>query len=426
VTAPRPLPAASSPWTIVGRQFRKRRTAVWGLRVTVALVLLAVFAPFVCSAVPLAWIEPGETLPSFPVVAHLYDENTWEHALDRAFNLLIPGLVAYGIGALLVRAVVGRGDPERAALRRATLRRLRTGVGGLVLLALLLQALGVAFVYRAPREEWPGRVAEARALAAAEDPAAPSVLMAPVPYGYRDQRLGLEHRYRGAFDFEAGRVHLLGTDELGRDVFARIVYGTRISLTIGLVSVLIYASIGTILGALAGYFGRRVDAVVMRVVEVMISVPSFFLLLVIIALFESRTIFMIMAAIGLVSWTGITRLVRGEFLRERAKDYVPAARSLGIPAWRIAFRHILPNSMGPVLVAMSFGVPGAIVTETTLAFLGLGDITVPSWGKILNDGRVSTYWHMIVPPSVAIFLTVTAMNLVGDGLRDALDPKLRS
>ena len=165
----------------------------------------------------------------------------------------------------------------------------------------------------------------------------------------------------------------------------------------------------------------------MRLVEVFLCVPSLFLLLMIISVTpaEYRTIFLIMAVIGLISWTGTTRLVRGEFLKQRNQDYVAAAKMLGMSKTRIIFRHILPNSLTPVLVTASFGVAGAILTESGLSFLGLGDPNVPSWGALLNEGRTNARWHLIVPPSVAIFITVTALNLVGDGLRDALDPKLR-
>jgi len=167
---------------------------------------------------------------------------------------------------------------------------------------------------------------------------------------------------------------------------------------------------------------------IMRTVEIFLCVPSLFLLLMIIAVTpaEYRTIFLIMGVIGLIGWTGTARLVRGEFLAERNKEYVAAAQMLGMSKRRIIFRHILPNSLSPVIVTASFGVAGAILTESGLSFLGLGDPNVPSWGALLNEGRTNARWHLIIPPSIAIFITVTALNLVGDGLRDALDPKLRN
>ena len=252
-----------------------------------------------------------------------------------------------------------------------------------------------------------------------------TAVFAFVPYGHREQLQASEDRNLGLFNFERGEVHVLGTDKVGRDVFARILYGTRISLTVGLVAVSIYVTIGTILGAIAGFRGGKIDLLIMRVIEIVICVPGLFLILTIIALTGKRTIFMIMFAIGIVAWTGIARLVRGEFIRERSRDYVAAARSLGLSGKRILFRHVLPNAVAPVIVAATFGVAGAILTESTLSFLGLGDVSVPSWGMVLNEGRQEHEWHMILAPGVAIFITVTLLNLVGDGLRDALDPKLR-
>jgi peptide/nickel transport system permease protein len=219
--------------------------------------------------------------------------------------------------------------------------------------------------------------------------------------------------------------NLLGCDLNGRDVAARLLYGTRISLTIGLVAVAIYVTIGVILGSLAGYYRGRVDLWISRLVEVMICFPTMFLLLTIVAIFESRSIFLIMAAIGLVGWPGVTRLVRGEFLRQSSLDYVTAAKALGLPERRVIFGHLLPNCVGPVLVSATFGIAGAILTESGLAFLGLGDTTAASWGQMLNSGRSEGQWHLIVAPGFAIFFVVTVFNLLGEGLRDALDPKLR-
>lgn len=219
--------------------------------------------------------------------------------------------------------------------------------------------------------------------------------------------------------------HVLGCDQNGRDVVARLVFGSRFSLTIGLVAVAILITIGILLGSLAGYYQGKVDLLIMRLVEVMICFPTMFLLLTIVAIFDSRSIFLIMGAIGLVGWPGVTRLVRAEFLRQRGLDYVTAARSQGIPQRRIIFGHVLPNCMGPVLVSATFGIASAILTESGLAFLGLGDTTAPSWGQMLNAGRSAEQWHLILAPGAAIFLVVTVFNLLGEGVRDALDPKLR-
>lgn len=222
-----------------------------------------------------------------------------------------------------------------------------------------------------------------------------------------------------------GFENVLGCDQNGRDVVSRLVFGSRFSLTIGLVAVGILVSIGVLLGSLAGFYQGKVDLLIMRFVEVMICFPTMFLLLTIVAIFDSRSIFLIMGAIGLVGWPGVARLVRAEFLRQRGLDYVTAARSQGIPQRRIIFGHVLPNCMGPVLVSATFGIASAILTESGLAFLGLGDTNAPSWGQMLNAGRNEGQWHLILAPGAAIFLVVTVFNLLGEGVRDALDPKLR-
>jgi peptide/nickel transport system permease protein len=217
----------------------------------------------------------------------------------------------------------------------------------------------------------------------------------------------------------------LGCDTNGQDVFTRLLFGTRISLTIGLVAVGLYVLIGIFFGGLAGYYRGWVDLTISRLIEIMICFPSLFLILTIIAVFETRSIFLIMAAIGVVGWPGVARLVRGEFLRQRNLDYVTAAKAQGLPERRILFRHVLPNCLGPVLVSATFGIAGAIIVESGLAFLGLGDKSAPSWGEMLTMGRVSSAWHLILVPGTAIFFVVTIFNLLGEGLRDALDPKLR-
>jgi peptide/nickel transport system permease protein len=218
--------------------------------------------------------------------------------------------------------------------------------------------------------------------------------------------------------------HWFGTDGLGRDVAAGMLHGIRVSLTIGLVVVAIQATIGVALGALAGYYGGWVDLVVSRLIELMIAIPTFFLILIVAASFPP-SIYLVMAVLGLTGWVGIARLIRSEFLRVRSMDYVDAARSAGFSDARVMFRHVLPNAVAPVLVAMSFGVSGAILAESSLSFLGIGvPAHIVTWGSILAIAQ-SNYqaWWLAVFPGFAIFLTVVAYNLLGDGLRDALDPR---
>jgi peptide/nickel transport system permease protein len=248
--------------------------------------------------------------------------------------------------------------------------------------------------------------------------APPSAWFPPIPYSYRETEptRGLQ---------SPSPTHLLGTDTEGRDVFCRMLYGTRISLTIGVVAVFIYVSIGVALGALAGYFGGWVDLLVSRLIEVMITFPSFFLILTLAALIEQRSIFHVMLIIGLTRWTGVARLVRAEFLRQKNLEYVQAALALGFRSGRVIFLHILPNAIAPALVSATFGIASAILIESSLSFLGVGDLSVASWGETLNTGRVQQKLWLVLAPGAAIFFVVTVFNLVGEGVRDALDPKLR-
>jgi peptide/nickel transport system permease protein len=221
--------------------------------------------------------------------------------------------------------------------------------------------------------------------------------------------------------------HPFGTDQLGRDVLSRIIWGAGISLKVGFVATGFSLFIGVILGALAGYYGRWVDAVIMRFVDIMLCFPSFFLILAVIAILEP-SIWNIMIVIGLTGWMGITRLVRADFISLRERDFVQAARAVGAGDLRIIFRHILPNAMASVLVAATLGVAGAILTESALSFLGIGvQPPTPSWGNILTAGKnnIDIAWWLSLYPGLAILITVLGYNLLGEGIRDSLDPRLK-
>jgi peptide/nickel transport system permease protein len=206
-----------------------------------------------------------------------------------------------------------------------------------------------------------------------------------------------------------------------------MIHGSKVSLSVGFVAVSIATFIGIFLGALAGYYGGKVDVLISRLIEVMICFPTFFLILTVLA-FLPPSIYNIMIIIGLTGWPGIARLVRGEFLKQRQMDYVAAAKAVGASDLRIIFSHILPNSLAPVLVSATFGVAGAILVESSLSYLGFGvPPPTPSWGEILSQSKhyIDFAWWLTVFPGAAIFLTVTAYNLVGEGLRDAVDPRLK-
>jgi len=234
-------------------------------------------------------------------------------------------------------------------------------------------------------------------------------------------------------DLPALGLYLLGTDELGRDVFARMLQGSFVSLSIGFIAVGISVVVGVILGGLSGFYGSlklgfiTVDTLIMRFTDVMLCFPTFFLILTVVALLPP-SIYNIMVVIGLTSWMGTARFVRAEFLALREQDYVVAAQALGVPDQRIIFRHMVPNAIAPVSVSATIGVATAILTESALSFLGFG-VQPPyaTWGNILADGKGFIFdapWLFFIP-GMAILIVVLAFNLVGEGLREALNPKLR-
>lgn len=233
----------------------------------------------------------------------------------------------------------------------------------------------------------------------------------------------------GAFDQAPSALHWLGTDQVGRDVLSRVIYGGQVSLSVGLVAVAIYMVIGIALGALAGYYGGWIDMVIARATDIILSFPSLMLILVLVSLLGPG-LGNIMLVLGLLGWPQIVRIVRAEFMRLRVEEFITAAHVVGVPTARVILRHIIPNVMGPILVGATFGVASAILTESGLSFLGLGvQPPTASWGQMLNAAQSLTTLEqkpwLWLPPGAMILISVLCINFIGDGLRDALDPRLR-
>jgi len=403
--APRKLGEHVNPkgyWDLVALQFRKNAIAVLSVYTIAFLFLLASWAFILVNGKPFVWTKDGFT--SYPL---LQDFVAPEFNIDLIFNffclatLTIP--LAFGVRKLLLKF---------------SGREFQTGtfiIAGLVVALLpFLDAQNGFRKYllnRNPYPEWAANLDASKGDRAVftlinQDPITPTSFPLKEP----------------------DRTNWLGTDSQGRDVLARMLHGARISLSVGFVAEGIAVLLGVFFGALAGFYRGWVDIAISRFIEIVICFPTFFLILVIIAYFETRSIFLIMAVIGLTSWPGIARLVRGEFLRLSELEYVQSARALGTSNMRQMFRHILPNAMGPVLVAGAFGVAGAILTESALSYLGFGaPPPMATWGEMISQGNanIEAAWWLIVFPGVSIFLTVTIYNLAGDGLRDAMDPKMR-
>lgn len=233
-----------------------------------------------------------------------------------------------------------------------------------------------------------------------------------------------------AFQAPPTSAHLLGTDSVGRDVLSRVIYASRVSLTVGLLAVAMYVTIGTIVGSIAGYAGGTLDLVLSRVMDVMLSFPPLIIILFAVSVFGKPSLWNVIIVLGLLGWPPVARLVRGQILALRQQEFVQAARAMGGSDARVVARHLLPNAMAPVLVAATFGTANAILVEAALSFLGMGvQPPTPSWGNILTDAQSLTVLERMpwlwVPPGFMILVSVLVINFVGDGLRDALDPSLK-
>jgi peptide/nickel transport system permease protein len=246
------------------------------------------------------------------------------------------------------------------------------------------------------------------------------VLVGPVLSPYDPEHTNLNLRYESP-----SPAHVMGTDSLGRDLLTRIMFGGRVSLTIGVLAMAVAITLGVVTGGLAGFYGGVADAVLMRFVDMMLSFPRLFLLILFSVFFGGRFVTVVLL-LGALSWMGVSRIIRASFLSLKERQFVEAARALGVPGWRIMLSHMLPNALAPIIVAATLGIATAIIAESTLSFLGLGiQPPTPSWGNMLKDAQtdmVTAPWTAVFP-GLAIFVTVVAINFIGDGLRDALDPQ---
>jgi peptide/nickel transport system permease protein len=429
------------------RRMGARVGAVWIAIVTIG----AVFAPFIASSHPYVMRENGKL--SFPLFRNLHPVDIVLPAAGiAALVLLLKRKLSLGKSLALllwVSAVVGAAttwpsfpsyfhDSLMDLFGRAFawifivafalaliatiiivpffLNRRTVLITGACLLPLVVWVLifpvrpPVTVVYSKYRED-------------TQDKLIQWAIYAPIPFSPSDRMNDL-----GDTSFQPpSRAHWMGTEYNGADVFSRMIHACRIALAIGLISTGIARLIGVLIGGVMGYFVGRIDIVGMRLIEIFEAIPTLFLLITFVA-FYGRNLYAMMVIIGITGWTSTARFIRAEFLKIRTQDFVQAAIASGLPLRSVLFKHMLPNGITPVLVTTSFGIASAILYESTLSFLGLGLIDEPSWGQILNQARgvgASFVWWIAIYPGGAIFLTVLAYNLIGESLRDALDPKLR-
>ncbi len=382
----------------------RKPTVRWGSWLSLVVLLAGIYSPFLANELALVWWGPQGL--KFPLIGDLFNRWSFPKYYDVYFNiaaLLLPVLLVSG---WLVRRRVSLG------------RRVVAGM------AVVLVLGSLCFVPLIPSPSgwqplWRHRLTATEVVTAPRDGV--TTVFAPIRFSamtlVQDQVL----KPPLSVDQDSGRRFWLGTDSAGKDVAAQLLAGARISLTVGLVATGLSLLIGLLIGAISGYFGGWIDLFLQRVVEIMLCFPTFILILVIVAML-SRDIIIIMVVIGLTSWAGTARLVRGEFLAQSVRDYVAAGQALGLGPLRIMFRHILPNALTPLLITATFSIAGAVTSESGLSFVGLGDPTVASWGMLLEQGRQNIqYGWLIWCPGIMVFVLVSALNLIGNGLREAID-----
>ena len=383
-----------TPGQLMARRFFREKTAVCGLAFVILLILAAVAAPLFVNGKPLLIIHAGGGFSS-PALRDFFAPDAQEVFVEKLFNWLLLAI------------------PASLALYGCFRKRKRILWSALAAVLVLLSVPFVVSRSQMTQVDW--------RKAAAEDTAS-KYCFAAVPYG----------PFETSPDTYAmpSRKHPFGTDNVGRDVFARMMYGARVSLAVGFLATAIELVLGTMIGLFSGYRGGRVDLVVQRLVEIVICFPTFLLLLILMAIMldygARQSILLVIFVLGMTGWPGLSRLVRGEVLKARQMAYIQSCESLGVPLRSILFRHLLPNVSGPIFVSFAFSIAGSILAENSLSFLGFG-VQAPSasWGELLKQAFADplSYWNLMLWPGLAIFLCVTAFNFIADGIRRSIDLK---
>lgn len=377
-------------------RFRREHMAEAGAFFLLFLFLCSLAAPLISNAAPLLMIAPGGQI-SFPALRSFFAPDVQEVFVEKFFNFLLLALLVL--------------FPAYFFFLKKKLRSFRGPI--LILFAVILAIPFFTVRRRVDTTDW--------RLLAGKTPGL-TLVFAPVPYG--------PFATSGAICEKPSREHWFGTDKLGRDVFARMLYGSRVSLSVGFLASAISLAIGTAVGLFSGYRGGGVDLFIQRLVEIVICFPTFLLLLILMAILldsgSRQSILLVILVLGCTSWPGLCRLVRGEVLKQRQMPYIQACESLGLPARTILFRHLLPNVAGPLFVSFTFDVAGAILAENSLSFLGFGvQIPTASWGELLRQALEDPLgnWNLMLWPGLAVFFCVCSLSFVADGLRRAIDWK---
>lgn len=404
-------------WEIIWEQFKKNRFAYYSCYIIFVFYLLAIFAPVIADSMPFYFYDNESDSYLYPWVVSLFHP---DNTIDLLFNMLLlssPLLLWMMVYSLLKKRV--------NLLTKGLIIHFVLGI---------VMTFTFSFSAFAPPDKYFSRDFKHEIIT---NKGEGKYMFPLIPLSPIEQDLektfkpplysSKEEGKSGYFDTI---THLCGTDGQGRDVFIRLIYGTRVALTIGILAVAVSTFIGVVVGAIAGFFGGNIDIVLSRIIEVVMLFPRLFLIIVIVAMLGASgdRLFIVMLVIGLVQWPGIARLVRGEFLKQRAMDYVEAARALGISKFKIIFRHVLPNAISPVFVSVPFTVAWAVVLEVSLTFLQYGVTPpTPSWGEILRQAfEHYSFWWLALFSGLCTFVLVTAFNLIGAGVRDAVDPRLRT